>query len=145
METKVDILRGLFTSPLPLYFPGVISLDNHIYAVGGYDSSCQLRTVERYSPEKCHWEFVADMGSPRSALSVAVINGKLFAIGGSVAVINGKLFAIGGSVAVINGKLFAIGGSVAVINGKLFAIGGSVAVINGKLFAIGGSERILVV
>lgn len=56
-------------------------MDNFIYAVGGYDSSCQLKSVERYSIDKKQWDFVAPMNSPRSALSVAVINNQLFALG----------------------------------------------------------------
>lgn len=56
-------------------------MNNYIYAVGGYDSSCQLRSVERYNVDKKQWEFVAPMNSPRSALSVAVISNQLFALG----------------------------------------------------------------
>ena len=52
-----------------------------MYAVGGYDSSSQLRTVERYCTVTDSWEFVAPMKSPRSALSVAVLGGKLYALG----------------------------------------------------------------
>ena len=52
-----------------------------MYAVGGYDSSSQLRTVERYCTVTDTWEFVAPMKSPRSALSVAVLGGKLYALG----------------------------------------------------------------
>ena len=52
-----------------------------MYAVGGYDSSSQLRTVERYCMMTDKWEFVASMKSPRSALSVAVVSGKLYALG----------------------------------------------------------------
>jgi hypothetical protein len=56
-------------------------MDSYVYAVGGYDSSCQLRSVERYSLEKDVWEFVAPMNSPRSALSVAVVCNRLYALG----------------------------------------------------------------
>lgn len=66
---------------LLFYLVGVIAVDNYIYAVGGYDSSCQLKSVERYSIDKKQWEFVCPMNSPRSALSVAVINNQLFALG----------------------------------------------------------------
>jgi hypothetical protein len=34
-------------------------MDNHIYAVGGYDSNCQLKSVERYDTSTKTWEFVA--------------------------------------------------------------------------------------
>lgn len=56
-------------------------MDCYVYAVGGYDSSCQLSSVERYCTVTNQWEFVAPMRSPRSALSVAVVNSKLYALG----------------------------------------------------------------
>ena len=56
-------------------------MNNYIYAVGGYDSSCQLKSVERYNIDTGTWEFVAPMNSPRSALHVAVLGKQLFALG----------------------------------------------------------------
>ena len=72
-----------FSSDLACLFPdsGVIAMELYVYAVGGYDSTCQLRSVECYSLEKDCWEFVAPMISPRSALSVAVICNRLYALG----------------------------------------------------------------
>ena len=64
-----------------VFIAGVVALDGYLYAVGGYDSSSQLRTVERYCMVTDKWEFVAPMKSPRSALSVAVLGGKLYALG----------------------------------------------------------------
>lgn len=61
-------------------------MDHYIYAVGGYDSNCQLRSVERYCTETNVWQYVAPMNSPRSALSVAVICSKLYALGKSVVI-----------------------------------------------------------
>lgn len=66
---------------MKLFVPGCASLDGSVYVVGGYDSTSQLRTVERYSVVTDRWEFVAPMKSPRSALSVAVLGGKLYALG----------------------------------------------------------------
>ena len=34
------------------------AIDNFIYAVGGYDGSSQLRTVERYDIEADEWTFI---------------------------------------------------------------------------------------
>ena len=62
-----------------------------MYAVGGYDSSSQLRTVERYCTVTDSWEFVAPMKSPRSALSVAVLGGKLYALGEGILYIQSNL------------------------------------------------------
>ena len=58
-------------------------MDHYVYAVGGYDGRNQLSSVERYDTETNTWEFVPPMNVPRSALSVAVINGKLYALGRS--------------------------------------------------------------
>lgn len=62
---------------------GVAALNQYIYVVGGYNGSNQLNTVERYDTEKDEWEFVAPMKIARSALSVSVLNDKLYAIGNS--------------------------------------------------------------
>jgi len=61
--------------------PGIAALEGYIYAVGGYDSSSQLSSVERYCVQTDTWEFVSPMKSPRSALSVAAVGGKLYALG----------------------------------------------------------------
>lgn len=40
-----------------------------------------MTAVERYDTEKDEWEFVAPIGTARSALSVSVIDSKLYAFG----------------------------------------------------------------
>lgn len=56
-------------------------MDQYVYVVGGYDSDEQLSSVERYDVETDQWEIVANMMSPRSALNVAVVRGKIYALG----------------------------------------------------------------
>lgn len=63
------------------YLPGVTAIGNCIYAVGGYDGTSQLNSVERYNVDENRWEFVKSMSSRRSALSVDVVAGKLYALG----------------------------------------------------------------
>ena len=60
---------------------GVAALDQYIYVVGGYDSDNQLNTVERYDTDHDHWDIISPMQRPRSALSVAVLNNKIYALG----------------------------------------------------------------
>lgn len=60
---------------------GVAALEHHIYVVGGYNGAQQLASVERYDPETNTWEFCRPMSIARSALSLAVIDNKLYAIG----------------------------------------------------------------
>lgn len=59
-------------------------MDHYIYAVGGYDSHSQLRTVERYNVEQNVWEFMPSMLHPRSALSATVFDGKIWVFGESL-------------------------------------------------------------
>jgi len=60
---------------------GVCSLDQYIYAVGGYDGSSQLSSVERYDVGSDQWTTVTSMNCPRSALGVSVVNNSIYAIG----------------------------------------------------------------
>lgn len=64
-----------------VYFIGVAAINQYIYVVGGYDGASQLNTVERYDTEKGVWEFVASMKTARSALSVTVLDCKIYAMG----------------------------------------------------------------
>lgn len=74
------IIKYLFYYSFSL-ITGIAALEGYVYAVGGYDSTSQLRSVERYCLNSDKWEFVSPMKSPRSALSVAVLGGKLYALG----------------------------------------------------------------
>ena len=60
---------------------GVVSIGNCIYAVGGYDGHEQLNSVERYNVQDDTWQMVARMKHRRSALSVAIHNGMIYALG----------------------------------------------------------------
>lgn len=60
---------------------GVASLGQYIYVIGGYDGKSQLNSVERYDTEHDVWEDVSSVSIARSALSVTVLDGKLYAMG----------------------------------------------------------------
>lgn len=57
------------------------SLGQYIYVIGGYDGKSQLNSVERYDTERDVWENVSSVSIARSALSVTVLDGKLYAMG----------------------------------------------------------------
>nr|CDJ97437.1 Kelch repeat type 1 domain containing protein [Haemonchus contortus] len=71
---------------------GVAALGDHLYAIGGYaDSSSghrKLDIVERYDVRRDEWTSVAPMGSRRGWLSVSVLYGCLYAMGGCSEVSN---------------------------------------------------------
>ena len=67
------------------------ALDGKLYAVGGrveeedYEAAAVDRpanTVERFDPASNAWEEVAPMATPREAHVMAVLDGKLYAVGG---------------------------------------------------------------
>jgi len=67
-------------------FHAVAVLDGKLYAVGGVGlavgSIALLTSVERYDPALDAWEAVAPMATARDAVGVAVLDGKLYAVGG---------------------------------------------------------------
>jgi N-acetylneuraminic acid mutarotase len=51
--------------------------------MGGNDAEyVSLSSVERYDPEKNAWEAVAPMSTARDASAAAVVDGKLYVMGG---------------------------------------------------------------
>ncbi|XP_061411634.1 kelch-like protein 18 isoform X1 [Lethenteron reissneri] len=106
------------------------SLAGRVYAVGGLNSAGDAVTmVEVYDPLTNRWEACCPMGSPRSRVGVAVLGGRLYAVGGSdgqerlssvevydpdtntwtkVASMNSKRSAMG--VAVLDGQIYVCGG-----------------------------------
>lgn len=67
--------------PTPRTEFGVATVNNKIYAIGGYSGSV-LRTVEEYDPSTDTWTLKADMPTPRRQLIVVAVNNKIYAIGG---------------------------------------------------------------
>jgi RNA polymerase sigma factor (sigma-70 family) len=66
--------------------PASAALDGVIYTVGGYTAGGGgrgIKTVESYDPTTNTWSELAEMPSPRGGLGVAVVRGKLYAIGGA--------------------------------------------------------------
>ncbi|XP_058160690.1 kelch-like protein 17 isoform X3 [Dasypus novemcinctus] len=59
------------------------ALHGSLYAVGGYDSSAHLASVEKYEPQVNAWMPVASMLSRRSSAGVAVLEGALYVAGGN--------------------------------------------------------------
>lgn len=53
-----------------------------VFAVGGFNGSLRVRTVDSYDPVKDQWISVANMQDRRSTLGAAVLNGLLYAVGG---------------------------------------------------------------
>jgi hypothetical protein len=66
----------IFTQKMSL----VINKFQFIYVVGGFDGRGQLSSVERFDTDNRVWETVKPMKISRSALTVNVIDGKLYSM-----------------------------------------------------------------
>lgn len=69
---------ALTCSPLA----GMVYMAGLVFAVGGFNGSLRVRTVDSYDPVKDQWTSVANMRDRRSTLGAAVLNGLLYAVGG---------------------------------------------------------------
>ncbi|XP_013395524.1 kelch-like protein diablo [Lingula anatina] len=63
---------------------GLAMLDGFIYAVGGWEGTARLDTVERYNPFSNSWSFVAPMKISVTSPAVVAHDSLLFVTGGAV-------------------------------------------------------------
>lgn len=61
---------------------GVVVVNRLLYAVGGFNGTERLASVERYHPENNAWSFVPSMTCGRSGAGVAAINQYIYVVGG---------------------------------------------------------------
>ena len=106
-------------------FDGVEVLGGKIYFVGGKDGSSAKNIAERYDPVTNTWETLANMSAARHGVACAVLNGKLYAIGGagsSVEVFDPSTDSWSASVALPSEVRM---GTALTVNGKIYLIGGN--------------------
>lgn len=60
----------------------VVSYNDEIYALGGFNGYTRLKSVEKYSVERGGWTYVENMMNPRSNFSSVVLDEMIFVIGG---------------------------------------------------------------
>lgn len=61
---------------------GVVVVNRLLYAVGGFNGTERLASVECYHPENNAWSFVPSMTCGRSGAGVAAINQYIYVVGG---------------------------------------------------------------
>lgn len=61
---------------------GVVYMAGKVYAVGGFNGSLRVRTVDVYDGLKDQWSSVPSMQERRSTLGAAVLGDLLYAVGG---------------------------------------------------------------
>ncbi|KAG7273832.1 hypothetical protein CRUP_011124 [Coryphaenoides rupestris] len=108
---------------------GVAAIGNRLYAVGGYDGTSDLATVESYDPITNTWQPEVSMGTRRSCLGVAVLHGLLYAAGGydGASCLNSAerydpLTSTWTSIAAMSTRRRYV--RVATLDGSLYAVGG---------------------
>ncbi len=50
-----------------------MTCNSKLYAIGGYDGTCNLSSVEFYDPETNQWTLVASMGAHEGVVGVGVL------------------------------------------------------------------------
>lgn len=60
----------------------VVTVNGKIYAIGGYNGTHTLATVEEYDPITDSWQARSSMSIPRGWLAATVVDNKIYAIGG---------------------------------------------------------------
>lgn len=82
LATK-QVQTRAFSEPMLVYLlTGVAVVGGLVYAVGGFNGSLRVRTVDVYDPAKDIWSSAASMEARRSTLGSAVLNGCIYAVGG---------------------------------------------------------------
>lgn len=83
LRLPVDFLtHTTLIPPQSVLCVGVVYMGGTVYAVGGFNGSLRVRTVDAYDPVKDEWCCVSSMQDRRSTLGAAVLNGLLYAVGG---------------------------------------------------------------
>lgn len=94
ISNKVEVYdprsdRWTTRAPLPvgLHHAGLAAVGRQLYVVGGYTRSGlsawkPVASLYRYDPQEDRWSEGRPMVTPRGALALAVVNGRLLAIGG---------------------------------------------------------------
>ena len=141
-DPKTDTWTRKADMPTPRSALSTSVVNGKIYAIGGNGGSRMpaptLPIVEEYDPKTDTWTRKADMPTPRGGLCTAVVNGKIYAIGGVTGMAGGgdplvRVVEEYDPIADVWTRKKALMPTPRV----LF----SVSVVNGKIYAIGGGDR----
>nr|UZH44864.1 kelch-like protein [Carassius gibelio]WEX30254.1 Kelch-like protein 3-A [Carassius gibelio] len=118
-----------WSHPLCVCHVGVVFMAGKVYAVGGFNGSLRVRTVDVYDGLKDQWSSVPSMQERRSTLGAAVLGDLLYAVGGfdgSTGLSSVEAYSPKANewmfVAPMNTRRSSVG--VGVVDGKLYAVGG---------------------
>ena len=59
---------------------GLAVVGGKVYAVGGFNGSLRVKTVDIFDPQTGKWSSAPPMNARRSTLGVAVLSGRIYAV-----------------------------------------------------------------
>lgn len=108
---------------------GLAVLNGGVYAIGGFNGSLRVRTVDCYDPQTNQWTSCPSMEARRSTLGVGVLNNLIYAVGGfdgSIGLQSAEAYNpmthCWQYIASMSTRRSSVG--VATLNGMLYAVGG---------------------
>ncbi|KAF4525766.1 hypothetical protein B566_EDAN002028 [Ephemera danica] len=85
---RYDPVMDTWAEMAPMMFSrselGLAVLDGHLYAIGGWEGTCRLDSVERFNPHTNMWEMIAPVKMAVTSPAVVAHLGKLYVTGGAV-------------------------------------------------------------
>lgn len=75
-------IEGALTLCVCVCCTGVVFMAGKVYAVGGFNGSLRVRTVDVYDGMRDQWSSIPSMQERRSTLGAAVLGDLLYAVGG---------------------------------------------------------------
>jgi N-acetylneuraminic acid mutarotase len=122
----------------PRAYLRMVAVQGHLYAIGRFDGSTTVPTVERYDPASDTWTFVAPMHQDRGLPGVVAIKGRCIVVvggshlnGGLIYLRSTEVYDVAGdqwqmlSVQLSEGRISLV--SALQTNGRVLAIGGETA------------------
>lgn len=82
-DSQPDLFLEMAAMSGPKCGLGVAQLDGKLLVCGGYDRGECLKTVESYCPDTNTWTQQSSMMEARGRVQIAVLNGTIYAVGGS--------------------------------------------------------------
>jgi hypothetical protein len=65
-------------------FLSCIAYHGYVYAIGGFNDTCGMRSSEKYNPTTNAWVQIADMSRARENFNTLVLGDTIYAIGGGI-------------------------------------------------------------
>ncbi|KPM08303.1 eRF1, BTB, and Kelch domain containing protein [Sarcoptes scabiei] len=108
---------------------GIVVLDGFIYAIGGFNGQCRVRSVDMFDPKRNQWIQCPDLEVERSTLGACVLDGLIYAVGGFDGTLGHQSAEVYDPIArqwsfIAPMKTRRSSVAVVALNGLLYAIGG---------------------